>query len=180
MGIHQCPNALCIFTGTVITGHPPIYIGLHVDDFIYFSALDEVEREFERQLKTDQKMLVEFIGKPTHFLGIHFETIKKADAVTIFMSQEATIEALVEDLNFMTANPTRIPYRSGYPVDKILTDSNLPQSKLDAAQQTMRQIVGSLNWLSCGTRLDIATITNILAQYFHTATPSHVAAAKYV
>eukprot|EP00957_Ditylum_brightwellii_P073733 5603152-Ditylum_brightwellii.AAC.1 len=95
-------------------------------------------------------MLVEFIGEPTHFLGIQFETIKEADAVTIFMSQEATIEALIEDLNLMTANPTRTPYRSSYLVDKILTDSNLPQSKLDAAQQTMRQIVGSLNWLSCG------------------------------
>eukprot|EP00957_Ditylum_brightwellii_P088866 6766791-Ditylum_brightwellii.AAC.1 len=96
-------------------------------------------------------MLVEFIGKPTHFLGIHFETVKEEGVVTIFMSQEATIKALIEDLNFTTANTTQAPYRSGYPVDRIQTEFNLLQSKLEAAQQTMRQIVGSLNWLSCGT-----------------------------
>eukprot|EP00957_Ditylum_brightwellii_P148258 11287973-Ditylum_brightwellii.AAC.1 len=52
------------------------------------------------------------------------------------------------------------PYRSGYPANKIPTTTNLPQTKLEI-------------------RLDIATITNILSPYMHTATPSHVAAAKY-
>eukprot|EP00957_Ditylum_brightwellii_P031746 2407443-Ditylum_brightwellii.AAC.1 len=90
-------------------------------------------------------MLVEFTGEPTHFLGIHFKTIKEEDAVTIFMSQKTSIEALIEDLNLTMANTTQTPYCSGYLLDKIPTDTNLPPSKLLAAQQQMQQIVGSLH-----------------------------------
>ena len=28
----------CIFGGSIMTGHPPIYVGLYIDDLIYFSA----------------------------------------------------------------------------------------------------------------------------------------------
>ena len=41
-------------------------------------------------------------------------------------------------------------------------------------------MVGTLNWLSLSTIPDIATITNMLSYNLHNATPSHVAAAKYV
>ena len=44
----------------------------------------------------------------------------------------------------------------------------------------MQKLVGSLNWLGQSTRPDIATITNILAQHIHHATPHHVNAAKHV
>eukprot|EP00957_Ditylum_brightwellii_P172047 13098229-Ditylum_brightwellii.AAC.1 len=139
MGLRRCPNSPCIFTKSIIQGEAPIYICLYVDDFIYFSPLDDIEKEFER---------------------------------------EASIEALIEDLNLATANPTQTPYGSGYLVDKIPVKTNLPQSKIRTAQQHMSSIIGSLNWLSCRTRLDIATITNILAQYMNLATPSHIAAAN--
>ena len=59
-------------------------------------------------------------------------------------------------------------------------DNNLPPHVLKTAQELLRTIVGSLNWLGVSTRPDIATITNLLAHYMHSATPSHVAAAKYV
>lgn len=40
MGLHPLPNAPCIFIGTLIEGHPPLILGLFVDDFIYFSESD--------------------------------------------------------------------------------------------------------------------------------------------
>ena len=43
-------------------GHQPIYVGLYVDDFIYFSASELVETEFDRHIKEYQKMLVDFEG----------------------------------------------------------------------------------------------------------------------
>ena len=42
----------------------------------------------------------------------------------------------------------------------------------------MQRLVGSLNWLGGGTRPDIATNTNILAQHIHHATPHHVTAVN--
>ena len=48
-------------------GHPTIYVGLYVDDFIYFSASELVKTEFERRIKDDQKMLVDFEGEPKMF-----------------------------------------------------------------------------------------------------------------
>ena len=44
----------------------------------------------------------------------------------------------------------------------------------------LRSIVGSFNWIAMATRPDIATITNILSHYLHTAAPGHVTAAKHV
>ena len=45
-------------------GLPPIYLGLYVDDFIYFSASELVKTEFEGCIKDDQKMIVDFEVEP--------------------------------------------------------------------------------------------------------------------
>jgi hypothetical protein len=39
IGLTQHPASPCIFSGTLIPGEPPIYLGLYVDDFIYFFAI---------------------------------------------------------------------------------------------------------------------------------------------
>ena len=61
-----------------------------------------------------------------------------------------------------SANPVKTPFRSGFPIDKI-PPPNTPASPATILQ--MRQLVGSLQWLSQCTRPDIATVTNLLAQY---------------
>ena len=33
-----------------IPGHPPLYLGIYVDDFAFFSASDEVEDAFRQKL----------------------------------------------------------------------------------------------------------------------------------
>ena len=43
----------------------------------------------------------------------------------------------------------------------------------------MRSLVGSLNWLSQGTRPDLATIASMLAKYQNSPTSAHAEAAKY-
>ena len=60
VGLKQNINAPCIFSGLIMPGHPPIYLGLYVDDFIYFSASGLVNKEFEQRIKDDQKVLVDF------------------------------------------------------------------------------------------------------------------------
>jgi hypothetical protein len=43
MGLRNLENSPCLFFGTLIDVEPPIYVGIYVDDIIYFSASDQVE-----------------------------------------------------------------------------------------------------------------------------------------
>jgi hypothetical protein len=71
MGLENSENFPCLFKGFLIEGGPPIYVGIYVDDIIYFSPSDEVERTFESLLSSIGS--VDFIGQVTHFLGIEFQ-----------------------------------------------------------------------------------------------------------
>ena len=55
-----------------------------------------------------------------------------------------------------------------------------PTSRLQAEQEQLKSVVGSLNWLACSTRIEIATITNMLEQHLQSATPFQVEAERYV
>jgi hypothetical protein len=71
IGLQSCPNAPCIFYGTLIPGEPPVYIGLYVDDFVYFSESDAVEQAFESKL-VNHGVSVDFMQTVNWFLGIQF------------------------------------------------------------------------------------------------------------
>ena len=178
LGLHQCPNSPCLFTGTIIPGRPPIYIGLYVDDCIYYSTDPDVEKEFETRLADIMNNQISFMGTVTHFLGIKFDCIRNHDNnLNIYMSQTAFIDSLVHHSNLSSTNSVNTPYRSGYPVDTI-PEPTSPSSPQQILQ--MRQLLGSLQWLSQCTRPDIATITNLLAQYQSNPSQQHIDAAKRV
>ena len=102
------------YTGvSIIPGHPPIYVGLYVDGFIYFSASELVKTEFELCIKDDQKMLVYFEGETKNFLGMKWQQIADDESLAIHLLQEATISALVEEIGLEDVNSVHTPYRSG-------------------------------------------------------------------
>jgi hypothetical protein len=70
MGLRCSANFPCLFVGTLIEGALPIYVGIYVDDIIYFSPCDAVERSFESQLSTLGN--IDFMGQVSLFLGIEF------------------------------------------------------------------------------------------------------------
>jgi deoxyuridine 5''-triphosphate nucleotidohydrolase (dut) len=182
IGLNPCPNAPCIFSGTIVPGKPPLYVGIYVDDFIYFSSDPSVEKSFETILPSNTNLQIEFNGAIHHFLGIKFSHTKTDDGhVTIHLSQEADIQQLLQDNNLHTATtitkPT--PYRSGHPVDAV-PHVDMSPSQRHEIETKLRAIIGSLNWISTQTRPDISTITNIIAQYQSNPSPGHLEAAKYV
>ena len=79
-------------------GHPPIYVGLYVDDFIYFSARELVKTEFERRIKDDQKKTSWIWRWTRKVLGMKWQKISDNEKFTIHLLQEATVSALVEEL----------------------------------------------------------------------------------
>ncbi len=70
MGLKQSELSPCIFTGVLIAGEPPIFIGIYVDDIIYFSSSDSVEKKFEELLSSIGT--VDFMGQVGLFLGTEF------------------------------------------------------------------------------------------------------------
>jgi hypothetical protein len=44
IGLRQTKHDDCLFVGSLIPGRPPLYLGIYVDDLIYFSADPEVEK----------------------------------------------------------------------------------------------------------------------------------------
>jgi hypothetical protein len=176
----QHPTSPCIFYGTLIQGQQPIYLGLYVDDFFYFSQSQDVEKKFEKDFGS--KIDMEFNGPVSYFLGIKFTVNQEADGyVSIQMSQEAFIDSLVQSAGLDSDGVTepKTPYRIGYPVDKI------KQEEYDETTQHRMThlylvLIGSLNWLSISTRPDIATITNMLAKYNNNPSKGHIDQAKRV
>jgi len=182
LNLKPCPNAPCIFTGKVIPNKPPLYIGIYVDDFIYFSEDPTVETAFETMLPQKTTLQIEFNGDVHHFLGIKFTHHKSLDGhTTIHLSQEADVKQLLDENNLNSPStiikPT--PYRSGHPVDSI-PSVDMPHPQRIELESKLRAIVGSLNWISTQTRPDISTITNIIAQYQSYPSPGHLDAAKHV
>ena len=180
VGLTQHPTSPCIFYGSLIPGQPPIYLGLYVDDFVYFSESSAVEQLFEKRFGNE--ISTDFNGRIGYFLGINFSTIQHDNGnISIHLSQEAFIENLVQlaQLDDEAVNTAVTPYRSGYPVDAIPTP---PSSSSEYAKNThlMQVLVGCLTWLSISTRPDIATITNMLAKYTTKATKSHLQHVKRV
>ena len=94
IGFKQCPNCSCLFVGNLIEGYPPLYIGIYIDDFAYFSASDEVKKKFETDFGS--KIKTKFIRVIDYFLGIKFTYKTHPDNfLTCYLSQTAFIDQLV-------------------------------------------------------------------------------------
>ena len=189
MGLKQNPYDPCLFTGHLFDpddpsdtpSSEPITLGLYVDDFIYFSADDAVEKKFERLLA--KSLAVDFMGTVEWFLGIHFQWKMTDSEVACHLNQAAFAANLVEQFNQHHKNPTpaATPYRSGIPIDAIpesTEDDDCPA--LLKRKQKYQSAVGSIGWLANSTRPDLAPVHSFLSSYNNRPAPGHWKAALYV
>ena len=72
---------------------PPIYVGLYVNDFCFFSTLDAVEDKFHSLLNS--QYTVSYEDSLDWFLGIKFEWSRSATDIKVHVHQEAFISELV-------------------------------------------------------------------------------------
>ena len=76
-------------------GTTPIYVGLYVDDLVYYSKSDKVEEWFENQLKSHVK--VDFMGDASWFLGQRYDWhIDPNGKVSCHISQQAFVKQMLE------------------------------------------------------------------------------------
>ena len=180
IGMKQHPTSPCIFFGDLIPGQPRLYLGLYVDDMIFFSESDEVEAKFQKDFGA--KLDTTFNDQIDFFLGLQFTHRRYNDGhLTIKLSQTAFTENLIDSAGLLddSVNSVTTPYRSGFPVDSI-PSKKINKQKQEELIHQMRVLCGSLNWLAQSTRPDIATITNILSRYVTQPTTQHIDQAKRV
>ena len=144
LNLTPCPNAPCIFHGETIPGRPLLYLGLYVDDFVYFSQDLSVEKTFEENFA--KLTTVDFMGKATFFLGIKFTWLHDNSKVSVHLSQRAFFKALLNQFSFPPESTSFkvTPYRSGHPVDAI-PDTDISPLQRSKLEHILRCLVGSFN-----------------------------------
>jgi hypothetical protein len=168
-----------LFIGNLVEGEPPIYVGIYVDDIVYFSKSDVVERNFEEGLSSIGS--VDFMGQVSLFLGIEFSWVHHEDGnLSIHSTQQSFSESLLESLGFdhLSTSTFHTPYCSGLPVDSVRHE-DMSSSDHDALRLAYQSLLGSLNWLAHTTRPDLSTIVSLLAQHQNNPSPGHMEAARY-
>jgi hypothetical protein len=180
MRLQNSKSSPCLFVGTFIPGHPPIYIGIYVDNIIYFSPEDAVEKKFEEGLSTIGS--VDFMGQVSLFLGTEFTWVKHSDGnLTVSLTQQSFTETLINSLGFVHKGTLDFltPYRSGQSIDSIPPEE-MSTSARNELRLRYKSLVGSLNWLTHTTRPDISTVVSLLAQHQSDPSSGHLEAAHYV
>jgi len=165
--------------GQLLPGEPPIYVGIYVDDIIYFSPSDRVEEEFASKLSSIGD--VDFMGQVAHFLGIEFTWKYSSDGhLSVTLTQQSFIEALLDSLKIQMDSTSHFtsPYRSGMSVDMI-PHRELSSSDRDQLRLQYQSIIGSLNWLAHASCPDLSTIVSLLAQHQCNPLPGHLDGALY-
>jgi hypothetical protein len=180
MGLRTYSNSPCLFIGHLIPGEPPMYVGIYVDDIIYFSLSDTIEKQFELSLSTIGN--VDFMGQVSHFLGIKFTWKTCSDGhFCVSLTQQSFINTLLDQLGILIDSISSYitPYRSGFPIDSI---PFVEMSSLDRDQLRLKyqSLVGSLNCLAHTTRPDLASMVSLLAQHQSLPSPGHYDTALYV
>jgi hypothetical protein len=176
MGFKQCAHDPCIFIGA----HPdfptiPIYVGCYVDDFVYYSTSDDVEKWFETGLA--ERVKVDFMGTVSWFLGIFFDWKVTSSYVSVHLSQEGFVSELLERHGLTDCNPSPSPYRSGFVIDRIPEDDEPPSAEAITQYQSL---IGGLTWLHISTRPDIGVAHKLLCAHLQRPSSGHMTAAKHI
>jgi hypothetical protein len=170
MGLCQSDISPCIFTGILIPGEPPIFVGIYVDYIIYFSSSDVVEKKFEDLLSSIGS--IDFMGQVSLFLGTEFTWVEHVDGhLSVSLTQQSFVETLMDSLHIDRPHQSSFltPYLSDCCIDSVPHESMLAMARDDLCLH-YQSLVGSFNWLAHTTRPDISTVASLLAQ--HQSEPS--------
>jgi hypothetical protein len=179
LGFAPTAHNPCLWKTTPTDGKDPVYVGLYVDDFAYFSESDEQEQWFETEMK--KLFTVDFMGPVSYFLGCRYDWIKQEDgSLSVHISQEGFVDAILERFGMTNCCPAPTPYRSGYPIDRIPHDDTLTEYDRSLVRKQMQSMLGCITWLYTSTRPDINVAGSLLSQFQCNPSPGHVEGARYV
>ncbi|SDA02660.1 BZ3500_MvSof-1268-A1-R1_Chr7-2g09543 [Microbotryum saponariae] len=148
----------------------PHYIALYVDDLLMISPdLAEIERVISG---LEQRYGVKRLGPAEYILGIQ---IRRFDDGSIALSQERYIMDVLARFHFdTTTRGTTVPMTPG------LSLTAIPGQGTERIRSWYLQAIGSLLYISLGTRPDIAFAVSYLARFANNPGRRHWIAVKHI
>jgi hypothetical protein len=101
------------------------------------------------------------------------------DHVTVFITQTAKLESMLEDFDLIDCNMVHSSYRSGLTMDSIARD-HVPPGNKPGVVKPYQQLVGGLNWLAISSRPSLAVSMSLLSQFMQDPSKGHMDAGKRV
>ncbi|SGY77704.1 BQ5605_C005g03702 [Microbotryum silenes-dioicae] len=148
----------------------PHYIALYVDDLLIVSpALDEIERVISG---LEQRYGVKRLGPAEYILGIQ---IRRLEDGSIALSQECYIMDVLARFHFdTTTRGATVPMTPG------LSLTAVPGQGTERIRSWYLQAIGSLLYISLGTRPNIAFAVSYLSRFANNPGRRHWVAVKHV
>ena len=149
-----------------------LLISLYVDDGACCTNDEKLYQDFITALQ--DKYELSDVGDMDWHLGINV----KQDLVkgTISFDQTSYIESVVKRFNMAGCKPKYTPL----PPKIQLTSQDCPATPIKKDVKVYQQLLGSLMYVACGTRPDVAFAVNSCAQFMQNPGESHFKAAKHI
>lgn len=157
----------CIF---IHQGPRPMFIDAYVDDIKIFAETD-AEIESTKAL-LNSKFSMTDLGSCSYYLGLHVEQRDNGD---IHLHQAAYIHQVLERFGMLDIHPCHIPMRTDCKLTK-----NLDAPKSKAFITLYQSKVGSLLYLSCIARPDIAEAVGVVSRFNSNPGDPHMAAVDHI
>jgi hypothetical protein len=148
-----------------------VMTAVHVDDFLSVASTPALNDEFEAQLRSRWEITK---SDGSHILGIHVVRDRKKRQV--HLSQTAAITKVVKEFGQENARPVSTPMDPSIKLSR----AHEPQSdeeKANMARLRYRELVGSLVYIACATRPDIAFAVNKVSAFVNNPGQAHYDAA---
>jgi hypothetical protein len=167
MGLKPVPGIPCLFTTE------NLIVFFSVDDIVVLVRLEDLaaHKEFERALK--DRYEIRCLGKLSWFLGIR--VVQDEEQEKISLLQDSFVDKV--------AARFKLQKKSGrYPATLLNEGYFGPSDEEPNAARTkeFQSLTGSLAFISCITRPDVAKAHSVLAQHLLNPSQKHLAAAKHV
>lgn len=147
-----------------------LFILIYVDDLLLFYNNEEIGKEIKQQLKC--KFNMKELGNVQHFIGWRIKQNLTRDEISI--DQTVYIEKILQRFNMSDCNPVHTPCE---PNVKLISTENKKNILTNIPYQ---EAIGSLLYLSQGTRPDICFIVNKLSSFNKKPEQQHWLALKRV
>jgi hypothetical protein len=149
-----------------------ILLSLYVDDGMCATNDEAFYKEFITALEAQYQLSDH--GDLDWHLGMKFTRNKKSGSITI--DQKAYIESVLKRFDMADCNSKPTPMTPGLHLSK----ADCPEVPDKEQTRMYQQLIGSLMYISCGTRPDIAYAVSTCAQFMSNPGSRHMEAAKHI
>ena len=167
MGFAQTTSDPCLY---VSTEGEMFVIAVYVNDIVLAGKSNRKMSEVKNALAS--KFDVKDMGKLHYFLGV--KVIQNQEGEKIWIGQPAYAESILQKFGMENAKPVSTPVDTGTKLIKSTDES-------EGVDQTLYQsAVGSLLYLSIGTRPDITYAVSNVAKFCANPNKQHLTAVKRI